>query len=175
MKRVVGLMLCGVLLLTGCSGHQQQEKTVTDSNMRVTRVMGSLEETKTTSSFLEDRIKEAVVSGDNKGLLSPDVAHFSNQITVGLVDFAARLRGYLDDVILSQQTKIEDGVLPKDTEVYTRESLYTQYVTMHYFVDDKTGKVEQAFIFRSPTGENKVYSFYWVGGAYIERKEMGWN
>ncbi len=176
MKRVLFSGLLLTVLVTGCGGQNavsDAEYQVSDNNIKVNQTVILLESTKEMSSFLQEEIRTAL-SGGAEGLMGTKVSSISSTLSLDAVDAASKYRNYFDGLITSQRIRIEEGLAEEDEEPYTYESLFDTYVTVHYMLNLTTNEVEQVFVFRSPTGENKLYTFKWIGGAYIGSEVLGW-
>jgi hypothetical protein len=160
-KRIVGMLLLGVLVLSGCTDREQLMQGVLESNSRVDRVHNGLLESKKAGIPLESAISSMFSNGTLGELTSKEGVNGKGYVPYEIQnttsDMAQRITDYIKD---NQQ------------EVTSRETFVSNVFSVRYFIDDSTGRVEQLFFLQLPNGYTGGFVVNWLGGVYLETSNL---
>lgn len=166
MKKVSGVFLLVIFLLTGCTSIQEAEKSVFESNNRTEFLKRSYDENYTSAKQVETDILASIYTGNIEVKLSDILGNTTNletlersvtNIYTPLNNYVSRYNAYVEEDN-SQVTKI------------TIADTIKEGLNVYYFFDDETGKLEQFFVLRAVSGKVYKLSLIWLGGVCYEIK-----
>lgn len=172
MKSTRGILLvCCILLLAGCTDYEEKTSKVLDNNKRVDTVLNNYDLTKIQAVSVADAVVESLGSSDASKLDAYEIFDDNYELKQFLQIELNEIMVDVDEFVATENVVMEaenENELSQPFTPYTSTELFEDGLEVHYFLDDKTGKVEQLFLFRLPRGNLFGFSIFWIGGLVID-------
>ena len=157
------MMIMGTL--TGCNDDiTDYKQTVERNNKRVERLLSNYENDKKIAKELEDNLRNSIVQGslddDLKSKLNPNVDIDSKNSIFEITNRV--LTRYISDYndVVENQSERSNLTAKNEKDLVAEADVY-------YFLDSKTGTLEQLLILETNSRIDKI-SIYWAGGQIDE-------
>lgn len=166
-KILLPAILALSVITTGCVNHKELNSGVIENNKRVEDAITSYKEAKEVGVILEREIN--TILKNSKYAKLEDITEINSNIDVlnGVKETLERevenIKDYIEmENLVAKDAGREDRINIEDT--------VDSYVETHYFLDDKSSKVEQVFIVSLPNGYVSNFTITWVGGVVVDFK-----
>lgn len=166
-----------IFLLSGCADFKTMQKGVIENNQRVDTVLTNYDIHKPFGEEFKNSVTESII---NQQTNTSKLSHFIDSntdiiedIELGVSKLSLSIQEYIEYHNDNIDSSIEDGIASNEEKIVDVEEFAKTSLTVHSFLNDKSGAVDQMFLVELPKGYTGGFVVQWLGGVIIDYKAVG--